>query len=145
VPVLSALTDRLDPRRIYLLSLLGGAVTAFGFAAFADGAASAALWRFLQGAAFGGAHMPGMRALCDAVPAERQTRSVAVFELHGRGQPLLCPFGSPGRGVRVALRVAVLAAGPRAAVVIAWDRAAASVARRRAGFELAAAAWLNLP
>jgi MFS family permease len=79
VPVLSALTDRLDPRRIYVLSLLGGAMTALGFAAFADGAASAALWRFLQGAAFGGAHMPGMRALCDAVPAERQTRSVAVY------------------------------------------------------------------
>jgi MFS family permease len=79
VPVLSALTDRLDPRRIYVLSLLGGAVTAFGFAALANGAASAALLRFLQGAAFGGAHMRGMRALCDAVPPERQTRSVAVY------------------------------------------------------------------
>jgi MFS family permease len=73
------LTDRLDPRRIYVLSLLGGAGADFGFAALADGAASAGLWRFLQGTAFGGAHMPGMRALCDTVPPEQQTRSVAVY------------------------------------------------------------------
>src|SRR5271163_350247 len=66
VPVLSSLTDRLDPRRIYVASLLFGAATA-------------SLWRFLQGAAFGGAHMPGMRALADAVPTHRQTRSVAVY------------------------------------------------------------------
>jgi MFS family permease len=79
VPVLSALTDRLDPRRIYVCSLLFGAATALGFALFASGAASAAWWRFLQGAAFGGAHMPGMRALSDAVPADRETRSVAVY------------------------------------------------------------------
>src|SRR5271170_431753 len=79
VPVLSALTDRLDPRRNYVVSLLFGAATALGFALFANGAASAASWRFLQGAAFGGAHMPGMRALSDAVPADKETRSVAVY------------------------------------------------------------------
>jgi MFS family permease len=79
VPVLSALTDRLDPRRIYVASLLFGVATALGFAIFASGWASACVWRFLQGAAFGGAHMPGMRALADAVPAHRQTRSVAVY------------------------------------------------------------------
>src|SRR5271154_284357 len=32
VPVLSALTDQLDPRRIYVVSLLFGAATALGFA-----------------------------------------------------------------------------------------------------------------
>jgi MFS family permease len=47
VPVLSALTDRLDPRRIYVISLLFGAATALGFALLANGAASAAWWRFL--------------------------------------------------------------------------------------------------
>lgn len=79
VPVLTTLTDRLDPRRIYAVSLLFGAATALGFALLADGAFSAALWRFLQGAAFGGAHMPGLRALSDAVPRARQMRAVAVY------------------------------------------------------------------
>jgi MFS family permease len=79
VPTLSVLTDRVDPRRIYVASLLFGAAAALGFAVLASGAASAAVWRFLQGAAFGGAHMPGMRALSDAVPTQKQTRSVAVY------------------------------------------------------------------
>jgi hypothetical protein len=76
--------------------MLCGAVTAFGFAAFADGSASAALWRFLQGAAFGGAHMPGMRALCDAVPPERQTRSIAVYTASfAVGSACPTPFREP--------------------------------------------------
>jgi MFS family permease len=121
VPVLSALTDRLDPRRIYVLSLLGGAVTAFGFAAFADGAASAALWRFLQGAAFGGAHMPGMRALCDAVPAERQTRSVAVYTSSFTVGVSLSYALSGALAGALGWRsgFALLAAGPLAAAAIA--------------------------
>jgi MFS family permease len=135
VPVLSALTDRLDPRRIYVLSLLSGAVTAFGFAAFADGAANAALWRFLQGAAFGGAHMPGMRALCDAVPAERQTRSVAVYTSSFTVGVSLSYALSGALAEAFGWRsgFALLAAGPLAAAAIAWivlpplSRAAARV------------------
>ena len=122
VPVLSALTDRLDPRRIYVLSLLGGAVTALGFAALADGAGSAVLLRFLQGAAFGGAHMPGMRALCDAVPPERQTRSVAVytasFTVGVRLSYALSGVLAGAFGWRVGF--ALLAPGPLAAATIAW-------------------------
>ncbi len=79
VPLLSALTDRIDPRRIYFSSLLFGAAAALGFALLSGGPASASLWRFLQGAAFGGSHMPGMRALSDAVPKQREARSVAIF------------------------------------------------------------------
>jgi MFS family permease len=122
VPVLSALTDRLDPRRIYVLSLLGGAVTALGFAGFADGVASAALCRFLQGAAFGGAHMPGMRALCDAVPAERQTRSVAVYTSSFTVGVSLSYALSGALAEAFGWRsgFALLAAGPLAAAVIAW-------------------------
>jgi MFS family permease len=135
VPVLSALTDRLDPRRIYVLSLLCGVVTAFGFAAFADGAASAALWRFLQGAAFGGAHMPGMRALCEAVPPERQTRSVAVYTASFTVGVSLSYALSGALAGAFGWRsgFALLAAGPLAAAAIAWivlpplSRAAAPV------------------
>jgi MFS family permease len=58
VPLASGLIDRMEARRVYPVSLLFGVVGALGFALVADGFASAALWRFLQGAAFGDAHMP---------------------------------------------------------------------------------------
>jgi MFS family permease len=122
VPVLSALTDRVDPRRIYVASLIGGAVTALGFALFANGAASALLWRFLQGAAFGGAHMPGMRALSDAVPARRQTRSVAVYTATFTVGVSLSYALSGALAVLLGWRLglALLALGPLAAASIAW-------------------------
>lgn len=122
VPILTALTDRLDPRRIYVISLLFGAVAALGFALLANSAFSAALWRFLQGAAFGGAHMPGMRALSDAVPAERETRSVAVytstFTVGVSISYALSGFFADALGWRSGL--AVLAAGPLFAAAVAW-------------------------
>ncbi len=122
VPVLSALTDRLDPRRIYVISLLFGGAAALGFALFAHGAASACLWRFLQGAAFGGAHMPGMRALSDAVPAPRQMRSIAVytatFTVGVSLSYALSGLLAGALGWRLGL--ALLAAGPLAAAAIGW-------------------------
>jgi MFS family permease len=122
VPVLSALTDRVDPRRIYVASLLFGAAAALCFALLANGAASAALWRFLQGAAFGGAHMPGMRAIADAVPAHRQTRSVAVytatFTVGVSLSYALSGLLADTLGWRLGL--VLLAAGPLAAAAIGW-------------------------
>jgi MFS family permease len=79
VPLASGLTDRIEARRVYLVSLLFGIASALGFAFLSHGLGSAALWRFLQGAAFGGAHMPGLRALSEAVPAQRQGTAIAVF------------------------------------------------------------------
>src|SRR6516164_2005735 len=79
VPLASGLTDRIAARRVYLVSLIFGVVTALGFALVTHGLVSAAFWRFLQGAAFGGAHMPGLPALSDAVPAKRQGTAIAVF------------------------------------------------------------------
>ncbi len=122
VPVLTALTDRFDPRRIYVGSLLFGAATALGFALFSDGATSAALWRFSQGAAFGGAHMPGMRALSDAVPAQKQTRSVAIytatFTVGVSLSYALSGVLADALGWRLGL--ALLGAGPLAAAAIGW-------------------------
>jgi MFS family permease len=122
VPAASALTDRRDARLIYVISLLAGAVTALGFALFANGAASAAWWRFLQGAAFGGAHMPGMRALSDAVPTQRQTRSVAVytatFTVGVSLSYALSGLLAAAFGWRTGF--ALLALGPLAAAAIGW-------------------------
>jgi MFS family permease len=78
VPVLSSLTDRVDPRRIYLGSV---AITAVAFAAFAWGAAgfwSALACRALMGVGWAGSYMPGLKALSDATEGPRQSRAVAA-------------------------------------------------------------------
>lgn len=78
-PVLTSLTDRHDPRRIYLfasaLSLLGAA----GFTLFAGGLTSALLFQFLIGAGLGGTYMPGLKMLADHLEGARQSRSVGFY------------------------------------------------------------------
>src|SRR6478672_9408020 len=49
VPVLVTLTDRVDPRRIYLLSTAIGGLACLAFALFADGFWSALILRALAG------------------------------------------------------------------------------------------------
>jgi MFS family permease len=122
VPLASGLTNRVEARRVYLASLLSGVATALGFALAANGLASAALWRFLQGAAFGGAHMPGLRALSEAVPAQRQGTAIAVFTgSFTVGSSL--SFALSGLLARVfgwQLGFALLALGPLAAAAIGF-------------------------
>src|ERR1700704_2241196 len=78
VPVLTALTDRLDAKGILLA---GSAVSGLGtiaFGLFADGLLSAALLWAVAGAGFGGAYMPGLKALTDRLPAGDVSRSVTL-------------------------------------------------------------------
>lgn len=63
--VFAPLTDRVDPKRIYLSCAAVGVLGAFGMALFADGFASAVAFRFLTGIGIGGTHMPGLKALTD--------------------------------------------------------------------------------
>ena len=79
VPVLVSLTDRIDARQIFLLSCAAGAAAMLGFAFFADGAWSAALWRLLAGIGFAAAYMPGARALSDRLDGAAQVRAVAIY------------------------------------------------------------------
>jgi MFS family permease len=79
VPVLVSLTDRVDPRRIYLVAMALSCASALGFAIAADGVASASLWRFLQGVGLAGTYMPGLKALTDALPDKAQSRAVAFY------------------------------------------------------------------
>ena len=79
VPVLVGSTDRVDPRRIYLLSFIIGAVAALGYALFAQGFWSALLWRALAGVALAGGYMPGLKLLTDRVGGPRQSRYVAFY------------------------------------------------------------------
>lgn len=93
VPVLTACTDRVDPKRIYLVSAALGAAGNFGFGLVADGLWSGAAFRALAGVGLAGTYMPGLKALADLLPAGRArergaTCYTAVFGL-GSGLSIL--------------------------------------------------------
>jgi MFS family permease len=79
VPVLGALTDRIDARRLLLGGALASAAATIGFGLFAQGLASGlALW-CLAGVGFAGAYMPGLRALTDRLAPGDASRSVTWY------------------------------------------------------------------
>ncbi len=79
VPVLSSLTDRIDPRRVLFGSLALGALASLGFALLAEGPWSALCFRALQGVGLAGTYMPGLKALSDHVEGPAQSRYVAFY------------------------------------------------------------------
>jgi MFS family permease len=78
VPLLSSLTDRMDPKRIYLGSVALTAIAFVGFAWVATGFWSALAFRALMGAGWAGSYMPGLKALSDLVEGPEQSRAVAA-------------------------------------------------------------------
>jgi MFS family permease len=79
VPVLVSLTDRLDSRKIYLVSAAINTVAGIGFAYFSDGVWSSSFWRILQGVGLAGVYMPGLKALTDRLPENRHGRAIAYY------------------------------------------------------------------
>jgi MFS family permease len=78
VPLLSSLTDRVDPRRVYLGSVALTAVAFAGFAWVASGFWSALACRALMGIGWAGSYMPGLKALSDVAEGPQQSRAVAA-------------------------------------------------------------------
>ncbi len=79
VPFLVSLTDRVDPRRIYLASAVVTLASAIGFAIFAEGFWSALILRTVAGVGLAGTYMPGLKALSDRFEGSTQSRAVAVY------------------------------------------------------------------
>jgi MFS family permease len=79
VAILTALTDRIDAKHVYLWSMALSALSALGFALFASGVWSASLWRLLQGVGLAGTYMPGLKALTDVLPQRFQNRGTAFY------------------------------------------------------------------
>jgi MFS family permease len=79
VPVLTALTDRLDARRIYLVASLVAAAGTAGFAFLAHGPVTGGLFQLLVGVGVAGTYMPGLRALTDNTHGPAQTRAVSFY------------------------------------------------------------------
>jgi len=120
VPILVTLTDRTDPLRVYLPSMLATALGALGFALLAGGFWSALLFQTIMGAGLAGTYMPGLRLLTDRLEGPAQSRAVAVYTSSyaiGTGLSFaLVGFISAWLGWRWAFGLA--AAGPVAAFAV---------------------------
>ena len=80
VPLLTSLTDRVDARRVYLVSSVMAAAALAGIALFANGLVSAAVLQLAAGAGIAGTYMPGLRALTDNVSGTgAQSRAVSFY------------------------------------------------------------------
>lgn len=79
VPLLTALTDRMDARSILLVGSAVSGLATFAFGLLAEGLWSAiAIWA-IAGTGFAGAYMPGLKAVVDRLPPGDSSRSVTMY------------------------------------------------------------------
>lgn len=79
VPLLTSLTDRMDARRIYLISSTVGVFSNLGFAFLAQGFWSALLFRSLSGFGLAGTFIPGLKALIDRLETRAHPRAISFY------------------------------------------------------------------
>ncbi len=79
VAFLTAMTDRVDARYVFILGAALSAAGLVGLAFLATGFWSALLWRILAGAGLAGTYMPGLKVLTDRLPEARHVRAVAFY------------------------------------------------------------------
>jgi predicted MFS family arabinose efflux permease len=79
VPVLTALTDRVDARLVLLAGSAASGLATLAFGIWADGLLSATLIWGLAGVGFAGAYMPGLKALTDRLGPGDVSRSVTLY------------------------------------------------------------------
>ena len=77
VPFLVTLTDRVDPRSVYLTGVGLTVVSHAAFAWLADGPGGAAVCRTLAGVGWAGTYMTGLKLLADRVEPALMSRAVA--------------------------------------------------------------------
>jgi predicted MFS family arabinose efflux permease len=77
VPVLVTLTDRVDPKRIYLFGVASTVLGHLLFGLLAEGFWSALALRALTGMGWAGTYMTGLKLLADRVDAKMMSRATA--------------------------------------------------------------------
>jgi predicted MFS family arabinose efflux permease len=77
VPFLVTLTDRIDPKRVYLFGVAATIAGHAMFALYADGFWSALTMRALTGMGWAGTYMTGLKLLADRVDAKMMSRATA--------------------------------------------------------------------
>ena len=122
VSLWTALTDRVDGRRVYLAGSALAAAASAGFGVLVDGFASAVLFQVLLGVGIAATYMPGLRLLSDRVSGPYQSRYIAFYtSFFGIGTALslaIAGFIAPAFGWRTAFIVSAL--GPLAAGVLVF-------------------------
>lgn len=118
VPVLVTLTDRIDPRRVYLFGVGMTIIGHLYFGLVADGFWSAVFGRAMAGIGWAGTYMTGLRLLADRVDDRMMSRAVAAHAA-GIGVAGALSFATGGviaqfAGWQSAFVVAAVSAG------IAW-------------------------
>lgn len=79
VPVLASLTDRLAPKRVYLLSMALSGLASLGFAVLAQGVWTGLAFRALIGIGLAGTYMPGLKILSDHIEGPTRSRAIAFY------------------------------------------------------------------
>jgi MFS family permease len=77
VPILVTLTDRVDPKRVYLFGVAATVLGHLMFALVADGFWTALAMRALTGMGWAGTYMTGLKLLADRVDARMMSRATA--------------------------------------------------------------------
>ena len=122
VSLWTALTDRVDGRKVYLAGSLIATAASAAFGALVSGFAAAALCQALLGAGIAATYMPGLRLLSDRASGPAQSRYVAFYtSFFGIGTALsyaMAGFIAPAFGWRAAFFAS--AAGPLLAGVLVY-------------------------
>ena len=79
VAFLTAMTDRVDARHVFILGAVLSAGGLVGLAFLATEFWSALPWRAIAGAGLAGCYMPGLKVLTDRLPQARHARAVAFY------------------------------------------------------------------
>jgi MFS family permease len=79
VSLWTALTDRIDGRKVYLAGSVCAAAGSAGFGFMAAGFASALVFQVLLGVGIAATYMPGLRLLSDRISGPSQSRYVAFY------------------------------------------------------------------
>lgn len=75
----TALTDRVDGRKVYLIGGMLAAAGGVGFGLFTSGFYSAIFYQMLLGVGVAATYMPGLRILSDRISGPTQSRSIAFY------------------------------------------------------------------
>ena len=122
VLVLTSVTDRIDPRRVYIACALLGVAASLGFAWLADGFWSALLWRAVAGVAVAGTYMPGLKAMGERLAGPESSRALAFYTaMFGLGASLsYLAAGELGAILPWRIVFVLLAAGPAVAALVVF-------------------------
>ena len=93
VPLATALTDRVDARKVYLVGGLSATLGLLGMAFFAFNFWTALIFMVINGAGLAGTYMPGLKILSDRIQTGELTRHIAFYTAFfgiGTGFSYLC-------------------------------------------------------